>query len=1171
MADLEYTVEARTLPGILEDVERLVEIARRGITLDVDLGDGGREAERLSAGIDDAADEARRLSREQRQANTQLRQGTREVQNTNNQLRNVVRTVAALGIGRAVGGFLGDVVRESNAANESINAVAVTFGDATDRVEEFVQTSSTIGLAAAEAREGAVAFGSLFNAAGLGVEQGAELTEFLTSLSADLASVYNRDVPEAQIALAGLFRGETEPARRFGLSINAAAIEAEALASGLAASKSEIDPTAKALATFALVQQQTQNVSGDFERTVAESLPNALRVLRAELINTQAEIGTSLQEPLLQVVNEARAQLPELQELFVGLDLGEAAGEILPGLVEFLGELVQLLPDVVGLATDFVQVGGGVLGIISDLNGITGGAALQVGALALSARSLFNAFGGGGAGEGAAAIFLAADAIRRLGSDSATTSDQLVGLGEAAVAGFLAFGPAGAAAGLALGVVAGAIGEIRAENRRAEERQIAFTEAVNQASGPVSDLSFQIETLRDAYEALPDATGEAAESIQAQTGPVVASILELGGSALEEFAKFRAAGADVEVLERALISGTDIFEEAQELLRAGMGADGTIDRLQKLAEESDNVDIQRLVDELASYQAEAELGTSSLIQLLDAFDESADSADDHREAIEEAAKAAVEEQVALGELNPAVLATALAFEAAGDSLTPFADALRQSTAEALLAEQNLAALERQQNAYNRTVAEPREDQLANLAADDVARLIEYSAGVAELRAEFDGLRAGDADAGLGILSSLGADGAELFAQLDATGLGFEQAAELARVYGLSLEDLNNVQAVAVQNAEAQRGALDAQIDSFTSRIPGLAAALDGLEENDGLANFLDAAQQELTEFLGFQANINGLIEAGADDLVRIIQELPVDQAAAFAAEAAATLSPTGIATAATAAFEQQAEQVRLGYAEARAAAEKGAVELGLAVEDGLVTLEERLSRPIRINPQIEFIAEEFGPEALADAGALGAIDDLVASVDLMVDVDQANYDGFLATVEEADPELLVEVNTEAFEAFEAVVEETELAIPVTLDLSQARAQANSFAFDLGGLGFTPPIFNARHGLITNSPTLVRTSEHDHREVFIPIIPTEAGRKEAHALAERSGLLDLIDPLIDRPVAAGAVLATRGGGDTIENLVLQVSQQMPATTNPEAAMTTFQSRAAEAIAKALAKR
>ena len=177
---------------------------------------------------------------------------------------------------------------------ESVNAVTVVFGDAAGIILDFSDdAASAVGLAASEFNQLATGVGSLLRNYGFAANEAAAETINLTTRAADMASVFNTDVSDALGAIEAAIRGESEPIRRFGVSLSDVAVRAKAVELGLADTAAEVDEAGKAAARVALIYEQTERVAGDFANT-SDSLANRQRILAAEWENQQAVIGQKL-------------------------------------------------------------------------------------------------------------------------------------------------------------------------------------------------------------------------------------------------------------------------------------------------------------------------------------------------------------------------------------------------------------------------------------------------------------------------------------------------------------------------------------------------------------------------------------------------------------------------------------------------------------------------------------------------------------------------------------------------------------------------------------------------------------------------------------------------------------------------------------------------------------
>ena len=206
---------------------------------------------------------------------------------------NIIRT-ATIASGAAVAGLGVLSVTAASNLQEQQNKVTVVFRDQAKVILDWSRDSAkSFGLSSRAALEAAGTMGNLFVAQGQTAEASSVMSRKLVELAADLASFNNVNPDDALIALRSALVGEVEPMRKFGVALNAAAVEAEAMRLGLAKTKDEITEGAKTQARYSLILRNTTTAHGDFAAT-SDSMANRMRTLRAQFENTAATLGTLL-------------------------------------------------------------------------------------------------------------------------------------------------------------------------------------------------------------------------------------------------------------------------------------------------------------------------------------------------------------------------------------------------------------------------------------------------------------------------------------------------------------------------------------------------------------------------------------------------------------------------------------------------------------------------------------------------------------------------------------------------------------------------------------------------------------------------------------------------------------------------------------------------------------
>jgi hypothetical protein len=305
-------------------------------------------------------------------------------------------TIKTLGVVGAVGavGLIAKSVTLASDLAETTSKVGVVFGDASDEVLKFGETSAAaIGLSKNAALGAVATYGNLFVSMGLGTEQAADMSTKLVTLAGDLASFNNIDPTEAADKLRAGLTGESEPLKSLGININETIIKAKALELGLvktgqstadlklktvamnaaqkeaaaatkkyganskqaltATVKAEkaqaalekttktfpgtLDAATKAQAAYALIFEQSATALGDFGRT-SEGLANQQRILKANVENLGASLGTALLPSVAKLVSKlndlAVKSAPAIKQL----------GEALPALFDSAVSFVEGIP-----------------------------------------------------------------------------------------------------------------------------------------------------------------------------------------------------------------------------------------------------------------------------------------------------------------------------------------------------------------------------------------------------------------------------------------------------------------------------------------------------------------------------------------------------------------------------------------------------------------------------------------------------------------------------------------------------------------------------------------------------------------------------------------------------------------------------------------------------------
>ena len=222
---------------------------------------------------------------------TQLADVGQKMQNMGEKLTAVgMKMTTAITLPLAAAGAA--AVKFASDTEESRNKVEVVFGSMAQSVEQFASEAlNAYGLAEGSALQMTSTFGAMATSMGISSSQAADMSMSLTGLAADMASFYNVSTEVAQTSLQGVFTGETEALKKFGIVMTQTNLEDFAKRFGKA--YSQMSEGEKVLTRYAFVMDATKDAQGDFART-SDGAANSFRVLQESLKELAAALGEQL-------------------------------------------------------------------------------------------------------------------------------------------------------------------------------------------------------------------------------------------------------------------------------------------------------------------------------------------------------------------------------------------------------------------------------------------------------------------------------------------------------------------------------------------------------------------------------------------------------------------------------------------------------------------------------------------------------------------------------------------------------------------------------------------------------------------------------------------------------------------------------------------------------------
>lgn len=225
----------------------------------------------------------------------------------------------------ALKGLVGGMVNAASEAEQSQGAVTAIFKDNAKQIETAAgRAAQAVGLSANEYRGLASTLGAQLK--NKGITDFADQTEGLITLGADLSAQFGGSTKDAVEALTSALRGETDPIERYGVSLNAAAVEQQALSMGMKKVGGQFTDQEKALASLALIQKQTADAQGTFNRE-QDTYAGKMQRAQASAENLKTTIGQFLLPIFTKIADVLNSTVvPAIQGFVESFQDGTGAG-----------------------------------------------------------------------------------------------------------------------------------------------------------------------------------------------------------------------------------------------------------------------------------------------------------------------------------------------------------------------------------------------------------------------------------------------------------------------------------------------------------------------------------------------------------------------------------------------------------------------------------------------------------------------------------------------------------------------------------------------------------------------------------------------------------------------------------------------------------------------------
>lgn len=219
-------------------------------------------------------------------------------------------------------GTLKDMTNESVNYAETVNLFNVSMGKGLEGLNQYYEQAiafqekleEKLGVNIEESMRYQALFNSMTKSMGLSANYAYTLSENMTKLGYDLASLYNIDTESAMTKLRAGLAGQTEPLRELGLDITEQSLKPIAQELGITESIRNMSQAEKSVLRYIAVLRQAQIAQGDFANTM-DSPANQLRIFNAQVTAFKRNMGNLWQGLLGNILPYINAIMMVINEL----------------------------------------------------------------------------------------------------------------------------------------------------------------------------------------------------------------------------------------------------------------------------------------------------------------------------------------------------------------------------------------------------------------------------------------------------------------------------------------------------------------------------------------------------------------------------------------------------------------------------------------------------------------------------------------------------------------------------------------------------------------------------------------------------------------------------------------------------------------------------------------
>lgn len=213
-------------------------------------------------------------------------------------------TVVAGLVGAALVKLGKDAYNSASDLQQSAGGIDAVFGAQAKAMHKWAQSAAqNFGLSENSANEFAAVLGAQLKNAGTPMDQVASKTKNLVALGSDLAATYGGTTSDAVAALSSALKGEMDPIERYGISLNQAQLQAQALAMGIKGNSSTWTTAQKQQIIMAALTKQSGDAQGQFAKQ-SNTAAEQQQITTAKWENASAKLGSVLLPIVTQITSK---------------------------------------------------------------------------------------------------------------------------------------------------------------------------------------------------------------------------------------------------------------------------------------------------------------------------------------------------------------------------------------------------------------------------------------------------------------------------------------------------------------------------------------------------------------------------------------------------------------------------------------------------------------------------------------------------------------------------------------------------------------------------------------------------------------------------------------------------------------------------------------------------